>query len=116
MELARVLAELSRDRDAVREARGAATSLRRIGAAREAERAMALADEFGARRADLLPLTTRECEVLRLVAEGKSDRAIAQELVLSEHTVHRHVANILGKLGCPSRSAAVARALRDGLV
>jgi DNA-binding NarL/FixJ family response regulator len=54
--------------------------------------------------------------VLRLVADGHSDRAVAMHLVLSEHTVHRHVANILTKLDCASRSAAVAEALRRGLI
>ena len=41
---------------------------------------------------------------------------IAEQLVVSEHTVHRHVANILRKLGEPTRAAAAARATRDGLV
>jgi DNA-binding NarL/FixJ family response regulator len=117
IELARALAELSRDSDAVREVRAAATSLRRIGAAAEASRADALTLEFqrGPSRDDS-PLTRRECEVLRLVADGHSDRAVAMHLVLSEHTVHRHVANILTKLDCASRSAAVAEALRRGLI
>jgi DNA-binding NarL/FixJ family response regulator len=61
-------------------------------------------------------LTTRELEVLRLVAEGLSDREIAGTLELSEHTVHRHVSNILTKTGLPSRSAAVAQATRSGLL
>lgn len=55
-------------------------------------------------------LSAREAEVLRLVARGLTDRQIADELVLSRHTVHRHVANIYAKLGCSSRAAAVARA------
>jgi pimeloyl-ACP methyl ester carboxylesterase/DNA-binding CsgD family transcriptional regulator len=54
------------------------------------------------------PLTRRETEVLRLVASGLSNREIASSLVLSEHTVHRHVANILAKLGVPSRAAAAS--------
>lgn len=117
VELARVLAGLGRARDGVREARAAATSLRRIGAGYEAERAEALAVELdGGHTRAAFPLTAREREVLRLVAEGKSDRTIAAELVLSEHTVHRHMANILAKLGCSSRSAAVAEAVRAGLV
>ena len=62
------------------------------------------------------PLTAREREVLAHVAAGRSNRQIASELVLSEHTVHRHVANILRKLGEPTRAAAAARATRDGLV
>ena len=61
-------------------------------------------------------LTRRERDVLRLVAEGKSDAAIARELVLSPHTVHRHIANILRKLDLHSRAAAAAHAARAGLV
>jgi len=57
-------------------------------------------------------LTKRELEVIRLVARGMSNQEIAEALVLSEHTVHRHVANVLGKLGVSSRSAAVAEAAR----
>ena len=70
-----------------------------------------------AARSDLprAALTGREREVLRLVAEGLSDREIAQRLVLSPHTVHRHVANIRTKLGRPSRAAAVAYAARHNL-
>jgi ATP/maltotriose-dependent transcriptional regulator MalT len=62
------------------------------------------------------PLTRREREVLAFVAAGRSNREIASELVVSQHTVHRHVANILRKLGEPTRAAAAARAARDGLV
>jgi DNA-binding CsgD family transcriptional regulator len=61
-------------------------------------------------------LTARELEVLRLVAEGKSNRAIAGELVISEKTVARHVANIFLKLDVSSRSAATAYAYRHHLV
>ena len=66
--------------------------------------------------ADAEALTPRERDVLRLVAEGKSDADIARELVLSPHTVHRHVANILRKLDLHSRAAAAAKAARAGLV
>lgn len=62
------------------------------------------------------PLTRRESEVLRLVADGRSNREIATELVLSERTVERHVSNILAKLGVPSRAAATAYAHRRHLV
>jgi len=62
------------------------------------------------------PLTTRETEALRLVASGLSNREIASSLVLSEHTVHRHVANILRKLAKSSRAAATAHAARVGLI
>jgi pimeloyl-ACP methyl ester carboxylesterase/DNA-binding CsgD family transcriptional regulator len=61
-------------------------------------------------------LTARECEILRLVAEGLTDDAIAERLVLSPHTVHRHVSNIRLKLGAPSRAAAAAVATRQGLI
>ena len=62
------------------------------------------------------PLTGREAEVLRLVAAGLSNREIACSLVLSEHTVHRHVANILRKLTQSSRAAAAAHATRVGYI
>jgi pimeloyl-ACP methyl ester carboxylesterase/DNA-binding CsgD family transcriptional regulator len=65
---------------------------------------------------DLGDLTAREREVLRLVADGLSDAEIAERLVVSSHTVHRHVANIRRKLGLHSRSAAAAHAARAGLV
>jgi ATP/maltotriose-dependent transcriptional regulator MalT len=68
----------------------------------------------GAKRQGVL--TRRELDVLRLVADGLSDPEIAARLVLSEHTVHRHVANIRGKLGQPSRAAAAAFATRAGLL
>jgi pimeloyl-ACP methyl ester carboxylesterase/DNA-binding CsgD family transcriptional regulator len=62
------------------------------------------------------PLTQRETEVLRLVAAGLSNREIASSLVLSEHTVHRHVANILRKLMQSTRAAAAAHATRAGFI
>jgi pimeloyl-ACP methyl ester carboxylesterase len=62
------------------------------------------------------PLSLREAEVLRLVAAGLSNREIASSLVLSEHTVHRHVANILRKLTQSSRAAAAAHATRLGYI
>jgi DNA-binding NarL/FixJ family response regulator len=60
-------------------------------------------------------LTEREREVLRLVANGLSNAGIADKLTLSEHTVKRHVANILTKLDLPTRAAATALAVRHGL-
>ena len=62
------------------------------------------------------PLTARECEVLRLVAAGGTNREIATALLISEHTVARHVQNIFAKLGLPSRAAATAYAYDHGLV
>ena len=61
-------------------------------------------------------VTARECEVLRLVAEGKSNREIGSELFISEHTVARHLQNIFAKLNLPSRAAATAYAYEHGLV
>lgn len=61
-------------------------------------------------------LTDREREVLRLVARGETDAEIAADLVLSTHTVHRHIANIRTKLGVPSRTAAAAWALRNEVI
>jgi pimeloyl-ACP methyl ester carboxylesterase/DNA-binding CsgD family transcriptional regulator len=61
-------------------------------------------------------LSSREREVLALVANGLNDKEIAEQLVLSPHTVHRHVANIRHKLGRGSRTAAVAEAARLGLL
>ena len=61
-------------------------------------------------------LSARELEVLRLVASGKSNKEIAAVLVISEHTVARHVQNIFNKLGVPSRTAAGAYAFEHDLV
>jgi DNA-binding CsgD family transcriptional regulator/tetratricopeptide (TPR) repeat protein len=61
-------------------------------------------------------LTARECEVLRLVAAGKTNREIGAQLVLSEHTVARHIQNIFAKLDLSSRAAATAYAYEHGLV
>jgi DNA-binding NarL/FixJ family response regulator len=66
--------------------------------------------------ADGSPLSSRETEVLRLVATGMSNREIASTLVLSEHTVHRHVANILRKLSQSSRAGAATQAARAGII
>ena len=83
---------------------------------------------FGAREAVPLPasdepaepaepvaLTPREVEVLRLIAAGRSNREMAGDLVLSERTVARHVANIYVKIGAHGRAEATAYALRNGL-
>ena len=63
-----------------------------------------------------LKLTIREREVLQLVAEGHTDREVADTLVLSPRTVNRHLSNILVKLNVSGRAAAVAYAIRQGLV
>ena len=62
------------------------------------------------------PLSPRELQVLRLVAAGKTNKAIAAELCLSERTIDRHVSNILNKLDVPSRAAATAHAYGSKLL
>jgi len=62
------------------------------------------------------PLTGRELEVLTLLAAGRPNQAIAGELVVTRHTVKKHVTHVLGKLGAASRGEAVARARELGLI
>jgi DNA-binding NarL/FixJ family response regulator len=62
------------------------------------------------------PLTPRETEVVKLIAEGMPNREIARELVISEKTVERHRSNILGKLGMRDRVELTRYAIRRGLV
>jgi DNA-binding NarL/FixJ family response regulator len=92
---------------------GATGLLERAG--RLARAAAAAGPEPAATR-DRGRLTRRETQVMQLVATGRSNAQIAAELVLSEHTVHRHVANILTKLDQPTRAAATAYAVTHGLV
>jgi NarL family two-component system response regulator LiaR len=61
------------------------------------------------------PLTEREVEVLKLVAQGHSNQQIADELTIKEATVRTHVSNILGKLHLSSRTQVALYALREGL-
>jgi DNA-binding NarL/FixJ family response regulator len=85
----------------------------RLGAAPD----VAAVDRFlGRASSPAGPLTPRECEVLRLVATGKRNREIAELLVISEHTVSRHLQNIFLKLDLSSRAAATAYAYEQGLV
>lgn len=63
-----------------------------------------------------LKLTEREIEVLSLLAAGKTDKDIAEELFIGVRTVQSHVANLLTKLDVNVRSAAVARAIRSGII
>jgi DNA-binding CsgD family transcriptional regulator len=116
LELAASLLALGRAAETRSEAAAALETLLELGAGHEAERARALLAACGGTEAPALPeLTAREREVLGLVADGLTNREIAEQLVLSEHTVHRHVTNILRKLGLPSRTAAAAYAVRTGL-
>jgi DNA-binding NarL/FixJ family response regulator len=118
LEVASLQVRLGRPEAARAAAAAAAAVFRRLGAAADAARAAASLQALAApppRRA-ASPLTERQLEVLRLVARGLSDREVAASLVMSEHTVHRHVANILQRLGQPSRAAAVAHAARLDLL
>jgi ATP/maltotriose-dependent transcriptional regulator MalT len=108
-------------RDNPEEARALLGEVRDICAPLGAELALVRAAELektlprGARHAPA-GLTGRELEILRLVARGMSNQEIVTSLVLSEHTVHRHVANVLGKFEVSSRAAAVAQAARHDLL
>ncbi len=62
------------------------------------------------------PLTTRELQVLELLAEGLPNKAIARRLGISDQTVKFHVASLSGKLGAANRTDAVRRAVRRGLI
>jgi DNA-binding NarL/FixJ family response regulator len=61
-------------------------------------------------------LTAREVEILRHVADGSADSAIARSLHLSESTVKTHLRSVYSKLDVPSRAAAVAVAMRNGII
>jgi DNA-binding NarL/FixJ family response regulator len=116
LDLAASLAALGEDDRSTTEFRTARDRLLALGSLHEAERAGRLADAAAATRQSTLPVTPRERDVLRLLAEGLTNREIAERLVVSEHTVHRHVTNILRKLDLPSRTAAAIYAVRAGLV
>jgi DNA-binding NarL/FixJ family response regulator len=62
------------------------------------------------------PLTTREKEVLAILAEGGSNKEIASQLSISEHTAKFHVSSIISKLGATSRTEAVTLAIRLGII
>jgi DNA-binding NarL/FixJ family response regulator len=108
IELGASLTALGRGEEAQLEVASAAASLRELGASVPVDEAPEVAGLVQA-------LTPREREVLLLVADGLTNRQIAERLVVSEHTVHRHVTNILRKLDLPTRTAAAAHAVRAGL-
>jgi DNA-binding CsgD family transcriptional regulator len=115
LDLARSLATVSPD-VAVDTARHARTELEALGAVRDADAAAALMRSLGAKgragpRAVGL-LSRRELEVLRLVAEGLSNREIAERLFISPKTAEHHVSRIYAKLGLSSRAEAAAYAAR----
>jgi len=103
------------DRDAAGMELDAARSVfRQLGARPDLVRVDALSPIVGAHAP--MGLTRRELEVLGLVARGMTNREIAAALVISEHTVARHVQHILAKLGVTSRTAASAYAYEHDLV
>ena len=127
IDLARTLAARQRLEAAADEAERAVEVLKELHAEFEMARARSLVASFA------LPavagssgeprsarknagLTNRELEVLRLVAAGDSNQEIGDKLSVSEHTIHRHIANIFNKLSVSSRAAAVAQAARRGLL
>jgi DNA-binding NarL/FixJ family response regulator len=120
VELARALAALGQSEAALAELQRATLIFTSMPAPRELARANDLQEQLTSaaeepgRRASSGGLSRRELEVIRLIAAGLSNSAIAEKLFISEHTVHRHVANILSRLNVPSRSAAVARAAMMG--
>ena len=109
VEMARVCGALGDDDAAAMELDAARRTFETLGAARDLNALTGGASRPGG-------LTERELEVIRLVASGKTNRAIAAELVLSEKTVARHVSNIFTKLGLSSRAAATAYAYEHDLV
>lgn len=117
-ELATSLAALDRTEGAKREAATALDCLLQLGADTEARRTRRILSESGRNDgySSLRKVTPREREVLSLLADGLTNKQIAGRLVVSEHTVHRHVTSILRKLDLPSRTAAAAYAARHGLL
>jgi DNA-binding NarL/FixJ family response regulator len=128
LDRSRSLEGAGRPSDARSDAGAAARIFEAIGAVRDAGRATAVCDRLDADSNGAHPstsrandpgldrLTRRERGVLKLVSEGLSNHEIAKRLGLSEHTVHRHISNILTKLDVPSRAAAAAAAARSGAI
>lgn len=116
IELATSLAALGRMGPAKSEAAAALESLLELGADANRARRILDASARGDGRPPLSEVTSREREVLRLLAEGLTNKQIAGRLVVSEHTVHHHVTSIKRKLDLPSRTAAAAYAFRHDLL
>ncbi|HSE09986.1 MAG TPA: LuxR C-terminal-related transcriptional regulator [Nocardioidaceae bacterium] len=101
------------EQTAALEFEAASAAFARLGATPDAEQASALSR--GGAQQNPLELSDREVEVLRLVARGLSNRDIAAHLVISEHTVRRHLSNLFRKIGVTSRSAATAFAFEHDI-
>jgi DNA-binding CsgD family transcriptional regulator len=123
IDLASAMERLDRHDAAFAELDRAIVELTRLEARHELSSAQSARNRLSARppssaaaAKDAGGLTARELEVLRLISSGLSNQAIAERLFISEHTVHRHVANTLSKLDVSSRSAAVAQLAKLGLL
>jgi DNA-binding NarL/FixJ family response regulator len=114
MLVAQALRALGDETSASMEFDAARAALAELGAATDLVRLDALARAIS--NTSFGPLTAREVEVVRLVAAGTTNRAIANELYLSEKTVAHHLSNVFTKLGLASRSALTAYAYQHGLV
>ncbi len=112
VDLARALAARGDTEGADLECRAARAALAELGA----EPDVRAIDDMGTPKTEWPSgLTDREVEVLRMVASGATNRAIASDLVVSERTIDRHVSNIFTKIDVPTRAAATAWAIRNGL-
>ena len=125
VQLGRALSALGRTDAAVEQLNLGKALLSDLHAELEVARAEKVLADLRLRQTANIPATTRaksgelskrELEVLRLVAQGMSNQSIAEQLFVSDHTVHRHLANILNKLDVSNRAAAVARAAHRGLL
>jgi DNA-binding NarL/FixJ family response regulator len=123
--LAMSLEALGRIPVAEHEAQAARATYKELGAERQLARPEALLQHLSrfsqtepaqGKASSRQSLSQRQREVLGLIAQGLSDAEIADRLALSQHTVHRHVGNILTKLGVRSRAAAIAYAAREKLL
>jgi LuxR family maltose regulon positive regulatory protein len=118
LRLGETLVHLRRDapaRKVLEAALAAADRIDAAGLAKQARRAIAGLQTSDARR-DTLGLTARELDVLVLVAQGVSNQQIGESLSISAFTVKRHIGNILTKLDLPTRAAAAAFAIREGVI
>jgi DNA-binding CsgD family transcriptional regulator len=114
VDIARGCLELGDLESAEREFDAAENIFRDLGA--EPDLARILEVRTGSKATGSGNLTARECQVLALVADGGTNRDVAEELGLSPKTVNRHIENIFGKLGVSSRAAAVAKGLQIGSI